>query len=347
MYKQKIDSGEICCFQSWEGHENCCDYRHWCVKHPLNAKEVSIKASESNRSIYIPINCTIAPFGKSVQIDASIKSLDPLCTGEAYANGENPYTCTNCAKQLRDLKDILQHRGKGRLAGIQDRIGIRGFNQRYAKSQEMKSALKTEQNRRKEAERDLSWLTRVKLTTSRWERSLMDSCLSCNEEKLILDLMRLFKMGVSKTKPIQIMVIRNLAAKLSKGNNNHYLEMIKDIISSLFRNELGTTNYSLLADVFGLAGNTTASNHGKQVRLDAEVNNTVIATAASTYKAFPVNEASDRARRLRYLQPRLTKSGEVVRLGNAWNPDVETGLTKSFRFLTEMPQKATRMIMML
>jgi len=121
----------------------------------------------------------------------------------------------------------------------------------------MKSALKTEQNRKQEAERDLSRLTRVKLTTSKWERSLMDSCLSCNEEKLILDLMRLFKMEVSKTKPIQIMVIRNLTAKLSKGNNNHYLEMIKDI-SSLFRNELGTTNYSLLADVFGLAGNTTA-----------------------------------------------------------------------------------------
>ena len=59
--------------------------------------------------------------------------------------------------------------------------------------------------------------------------------------------------------------------KLSKGNNNHYMELIK-YISSLFRNELGATNYSLLADMFGLASNTTAPNHGKEVRLDAGVN---------------------------------------------------------------------------
>jgi len=74
-------------------------------------------------------------------------------------------------------------------------------------------------------------------------------------------------MGVSKRRPMQIMVICSLIANLSKGNNSHCLELIKDI-SSLLRNELGTTNYSLLADMFGLAGNTTASNHGKEVRLD-------------------------------------------------------------------------------
>ena len=78
-------------------------------------------------------------------------------------------------------------------------------------------------------------------------------------------------MGVSKTKPVQMMIIRNLTAKLRKGNNNHYVELVKDI-SSLFRNELGTTNYSLLADMFGLAGNTTASNHGKEERLDPGIN---------------------------------------------------------------------------
>ena len=86
-------------------------------------------------------------------------------------------------------------------------------------------------------------------------------------------------MGVSRTRPIQIMVIRHLIANLSKGNNNYYLELIKGI-SSLFRNELGTTNYSLLADMFGLASNTTASNHGKEVRLDAGINKMVIDRAA-------------------------------------------------------------------
>ena len=50
-------------------------------------------------------------------------------------------------------------------------------------------------------------LTWIKVTTSEWEQSLMDSYLSCDKEKLILDLIRLFKMGVSKTRPVQMMVI--------------------------------------------------------------------------------------------------------------------------------------------
>ena len=150
----------------------------------------------------------------------------------------------------------------------------------------------------------------------------MDSCLSCDEEKLIVDLIRLFKMGVSKTKPVQMMIIRNLTAKLGKGNN-HYVELVKDI-SSPFRNELGTTNYSLLADMFGLAGNTTASNHGKEEQLDSGINEKVLNNAESHYKGSPVNEASHGARSLRYLQPRLTNSGDVALLGKAWNPDVES-----------------------
>lgn len=251
LFNQKISSEEICCFKTIEGYGNCCDYQQWCAKHPIDAQENIKKANESYRSIYIPMKCAISPFGKNVEVAGSIKSLHPPCTGEAVSYGENPYTCANCAKQLRDLKDILWHREKGSLAGVQDRIGIRGFNQRYAKSLEMQSALKMERSRRTEAERSFSQLTRIKLTTSEWERNLMDSCLSCDEEKFILDLMCLFKIGMSKTRPIQIMVIRKLMAKLSKGNNNHYLELIKDI-SSLFRNELGTTNYSLLADMSAL-----------------------------------------------------------------------------------------------
>lgn len=57
----------------------------------------------------------------------------------------------------------------------------------------------------------------------------MDSCLSCDREKLIVNLIRLFKVGVSKTKPVQMMKIRNLTAKVRKGNNNHYVELVKGI----------------------------------------------------------------------------------------------------------------------
>ncbi|KAJ7377451.1 hypothetical protein OS493_029354 [Desmophyllum pertusum] len=292
LFLQQVKSGEICCFQTMSGHECCQEYKDWREKHPIDAKDLIDKASNSFRSIYIPTKCDINIYGQCVQVDGSIKSVDPPCTGEAVANGESPFTCMNCAKQSRDLKDILRHREKGSLEGIKDRIGMCGFNQRYARTLEMKSALKTETSRRKEAEKQVMELTRVKLSGGEWERCLMDSCLSYDEEKLIVDLIRLFKMGVSKTKPVQMMVIRNLTSKLSKGNNHHYLELVKDI-SSLFRNELGFTNYSLLADMFGLARNTTAINHSREYRLDAGINKNVLDKAAAHYKGLPVNEASD------------------------------------------------------
>ena len=119
----------------------------------------------------------------------------------------------------------------------------------------------------------------MKLSGSEWEKCLTDLCLSCDEEKLIIDIMRLFKVGISKIKPVQLMVLHNLTSKLLKKNNNHHLALIKDI-SSLFKNELGSTNYVLLADMFGLTGETTATKHGKQERPDVRINYKVIDSAA-------------------------------------------------------------------
>ena len=99
------------------------------------------------------MKCIITPLGKTFRVEGSIKSLHPPCTDQAVFYGENHFSCTNCTKQLPDVKDMLRHLEKGPLAGMKDRIGIRGFfNQRYSKSLEIKSALNTEQNRRKEAE---------------------------------------------------------------------------------------------------------------------------------------------------------------------------------------------------
>ena len=73
--------------------------------------------------------------------------------------------------------------------------------------------------------------------------------VSINPEDEKLDLVHLMN---SKTKPMQVMVLKNLVSKLKKGNNHHYVDLVKDI-SSLFKNSLGPTNYALLADIFGLA----------------------------------------------------------------------------------------------
>lgn len=133
------------------------------------------------------------------------------------------------------------------------------------------------------------------------EDCLLDSCISRDEQKLVIDLVRLFKSGMAKKKPVQVLVLRNLVSKLLKNNNHHYASLIKDL-SGLFKNELGPTNYSLLAEAFGLARATMASHHGSETRLDPGINNQTLETAASLFKKSPVNEASDGARALRYLE---------------------------------------------
>ena len=62
---------------------------------------------------------------------------------------------------------------------------------------------------------------------------------------------------------MQILVLKNLMSKPQKGNNYHYIDLVFDI-SGLFKNELGPTNYTLLADIFGLAKETTAAKHSSQ-----------------------------------------------------------------------------------
>jgi len=133
------------------------------------------------------------------------------------------------------------------------------------------------------------------------EDCLLDSCISRDEQKLVIDLVRLFKSGMAKKKPVQVLVLRNLVSKLLKNNNHHYASLITDL-SGLFKNELGPTNYSLLAEAFGLARATMVSHHGSETRLDPGINNQALETAASLFKKSPVNEASDGARALRYLE---------------------------------------------
>ena len=181
-----------------EGYGSCQEYKGCSARHSIDAKELVEKANKSYRSVYIPMACTILSSDQPVQLDGCIKSIDPPSTGQACSYGDHPYTCENCPKQLRDLRDTLRHREKGNLGGRQDRIGFQAFNQRYTRSCEMESVLKTERKQSKVAEQNFAELTSVKLSVVEWERSLMDTCLSCDEEKLILDQICLFKMGMSK-----------------------------------------------------------------------------------------------------------------------------------------------------
>ena len=222
---------------------------------------------------------------------------------------------------MRELKDILKHRKTGTCTSLTNRIGHVGFNKRYARKEELSEALTNEVDRRKDADKQVSALLQVKLSPLEWENQLQESCRNGDDKKLIIDLARLFKSGISKTQSVQVVVIKNLVSKLLKSNNHNYVDIVKDI-SSLFKNQLGSANYAILSEIFGLARESTAAKHASGLRLDPGINQAAFDNAASLFKNLPVNEASDGARSLRYLQPFSTTGGEVVLLGKSWDPDV-------------------------
>ncbi len=152
------------------------------------------------------------------------------------------------------------------------------------------------------AEAKVKHMLKVTLSQKECEEKLHDSCINGEDQRLSIDLVRLLKMGILDSNPIQFMVLRNLVSQLQKGNNYHYVHLIKDI-SGLFKNKLGPTNYSLLADIFGLARETTAARHSAQLTLQPGLNMDSIDQSAITFKSHPFNEASDGARCLCYREP--------------------------------------------
>ena len=303
------------------GHEGCRNYKTWKTCHPIDASDIIRKSHSSFRSAYVPLAKVIVVHGKDVQIKGGIKSLDPPCLEEASSFGDHPYTCVNCESQMRERKDILRHRNIGTCNSLTNRIGHVGFNKRYARKGELSEALANEVDRRKTADKQVSALLQVKLSPLEWENQLQDSCRNGDDQKLITDLARLFRSGISKTQPVQVIVIKNLVSKLLKANNHHYVDIIKNI-SSLFKNQLGSANYAILSELFGLARESTAAKHTAGLRLGPGINQGALDKAESLFKNAPVNEASDGARSLRYLQPFMTTDGEIVLLGKSWDPDV-------------------------
>ena len=190
--------------------------------------------------------------GRDVKISGGIKSVDPPCLEEAMSHGTHPFTCVNCAKQERELRNTLQHRLTGRFQGHENRLGQAEFNKRCARKEELEEALNKEGQLRKAAQKQFRELARVQLAPKDVEDCLMDSCITGSGQKLVVDLVRLFSSGRGLKKPVQILVLKSLVSKLLRNNNHHYVSLIKNL-SGVFKKKLGPTNYSLLAEVFGLA----------------------------------------------------------------------------------------------
>ena len=298
LFRKRVHDGVIKCYKFSENHKQCVSYGKWKECHPAEYVTLLEEAAKKPRSVFIPMNEVINVYGRNVKLSGGIKSLSPPCLEEATAHEKNPFTCRNCAKQERDLKNTLQHRLSGRLIGTENRIGLAGFNKRYARKGELYEALNTEAQRRKTAEKRVKELVQIQLSPNEVEDRLMDSCMAGDEQKLVVDLVRLFKSGIARKNPVQILVLKNLVSKLLRNNNHHYVSLIKDL-SGVFKNQLGPTNYSMLAEIFGLARQTTATKHSADERFDPGINFDVISKAATIFKKSPVNEASNGARALR------------------------------------------------
>ena len=181
----------------------------------------------------------------------------------------------------------------------------------------------------------------VQLAPKDVEDCLMDSCITGDEQKLVVDHVRLFSSGKGQKKPVQILVLKNLVSKLLSNNNHHYVSLIKDL-SGVFKNELDPTNYTLLPEVFGLARQTTASKHSMEERLDPGINFDALSKAGVLFKKSPVNEASDGARALRYLQARKFKDGSVRLIGQGWNPDIHSWKSEEMAIPRKDPREGDK-----
>lgn len=322
LFRKLIRQNGIKCIK--KGHSSCRNYSKWKTLHPQEFQCIKEKCENCPKSVYIPNPAIVLLDGQKVEVEGGIKSLDPRCFA-----GEHLFTCKNCHKQLHDLKNVMRKRTKAtyEVGSNKTRVGLKGFRNEYAKHGEELEALKQSQSAKKESEEKSNALIKELNKPQKWTDLLLQSCLNGDEAKLVEDLVKLLQTGVSVIQTgvsvIQITVIRNLVSKLKSKNNTKYVEIIKDL-SAMHKNRLSLKYYALLADIFGLPSGTTVSQRAKCISMNPGINMDAIERAITEYEGVPVIECSDEARALRFLEPRLDRSGTLELIGTSWNPDVST-----------------------
>ena len=57
------------------------------------------------------------------------------------SHGKHQFSCSNWARQERDLKNTLQQKCSESLTDTKNRIGLSGFNKQYTRKDELEDAL--------------------------------------------------------------------------------------------------------------------------------------------------------------------------------------------------------------
>ena len=242
LFERERSKGRFSCYLKEEGHKKCSTFKNWKEKHPEEAEELG--NSRPARAIYVLLNKEVTYKGQKFFIKGAIKSLDPPCTGKPSGLPRHPLTCQNCFKQQRYLMDLCKKREQAAYdSNTENRIGRKGFRHDYALKGEMREKMAELQSSNKKLGKAVS--TFPEKRSKSWEQVLQQSCNEKYQEKLIVDLLHLFKQDIDQTNPVQVTIIRNLVGKLKGGVNHHYLPLMKTI-GKMHKIRLGETNYDLM-----------------------------------------------------------------------------------------------------
>lgn len=136
LLKKRLYEGLVRCYKEYGNHKQCYRYKDWKKQHPGEQRILMEEASKHLKLVYILLKKTVRVHGKDITANRGIKSSDPPCLQEAMAHGKHPLTCSNCPLQDRALKNTLQHERTGSLKDNKNRLGLTGFNKRYARKGE-------------------------------------------------------------------------------------------------------------------------------------------------------------------------------------------------------------------
>ena len=273
LFQRERSKGKFQCFHK-AGHEKCLTWAGWKEMHVEEAAKLT--ESRSSRAAYVTVNRKVHYDGKSIQINAAIKSLDPPCSGKPSGNINHPFTCDNCYNLQHYLLDLHKKRPRAKLTqkGEEGRVGKRGFRLDYATQTELKEKLHTVTAEKRNLEKTVLTIRIQQRDVLSWEEMLHNSCKHGYQEKLIVDLLALFREDIDIKKPVQVTVLTNLVGKL-KGNVSHkYIPLIK-MIAKLHKTRLGETNYDLMSVSMQFAIQLNPTHKNEICLLDSLYSNNV------------------------------------------------------------------------
>lgn len=221
-------------------HKSCSTYKIWKKKHPRKASKLVNLCKSLNALVEERINANIEINGRNITICKTIRSKAPKCLGTAKRDGCHPFTCKSCYSQKRYLLMKFKKSQKAALRNVDNRFGKKGMRHEVLSNNELRQSLQSTTKLNNALMKDI----RLHRTKKSWGDLLMESAVTENHQKLIMDIRHLLQEHHEDN--FRIEILRNLASKLRRGRNHHYPDVILKI-SVLLRNLLGRASHAMIS----------------------------------------------------------------------------------------------------